>query len=457
MEVYWMMTAMLWIVLENLVMGYFLYRFARPFLECRKKTWWIGASYAVTMLFLYYIPIWMPNFVAYSIGIFVPFIVMCCMDRRNYRQKIFIAVTFFSLRWLSVYMAQDIQDMIEQKLNGVPFFVQDENRQLVLFILMSLVNIGLTTVIVGVTCHYLTKSYVYKSERMTRKEMLMLITPSITGITGYGIMQYYKTYYEDYTQNPESGIYHLLTISHYMISIVMIVVVIVLFQNIKARQDEKLQQELLKTQMEDTRQHVRQVERLYNDIRSLKHDMANHIMTLEHLWEQEEYFQAKEYAVQLKEALHDATAEIKSGNPVTDVLIAEYEEKAKQKKIMFQSTFFYPDTGKMDAFDMSILLNNAFDNALRAAEGYKASHGSAKITLSSYRNQNAYLICMENSFADKLERNGDTGLPATSKDNGQEHGYGLLNMKRVAEKYYGDIDMQQAEDRVKLVIMLMLQ
>ena len=48
-------------------------------------------------------------------------------------------------------------------------------------------------------------------------------------------------------------------------------------------------------------------------------------------------------------------------------------------------------------------------------------------------------------------------LPATDKDNAQAHGYGLKNIKRIAEKYYGGINIEPADDTFKLNIMMMLE
>ena len=83
--------------------GFILYRFAKPFMENKKEAFCIGIAYFVTMLIMYFVPIQINIFVAYSLGILSAFTAMCSIDRRNYKQKIFIAVTFFSLNWLSKY------------------------------------------------------------------------------------------------------------------------------------------------------------------------------------------------------------------------------------------------------------------------------------------------------------------------------------------------------------------
>lgn len=112
MDVYWETVSALCTIVKLYGTGYILYRFARPFIENKRGALCIGLSYFATMLILYFVPIEINTFAAYSLGILSAFIVMCRMDRRNYRQKIFIAATFFSLRHLSVCMAGIITELI---------------------------------------------------------------------------------------------------------------------------------------------------------------------------------------------------------------------------------------------------------------------------------------------------------------------------------------------------------
>lgn len=95
MEIYYLMASKIYIFAIIIVNGYVLYRFIIPFITNRKAALFIWAVYSGTMLLLYWIPFHIDNFTAYSIGIIAAFIVMCISDRRNYCQKIFIAVTFF--------------------------------------------------------------------------------------------------------------------------------------------------------------------------------------------------------------------------------------------------------------------------------------------------------------------------------------------------------------------------
>ena len=92
--------------------GYLLFRFARPFMENKKGSFNIVIAYFVTMMFVRFVPIQINKFVGYGLGVLAAFAVMCRIDRRNYKQKIFIAVTLYSLFWQSDIMVRFITEAI---------------------------------------------------------------------------------------------------------------------------------------------------------------------------------------------------------------------------------------------------------------------------------------------------------------------------------------------------------
>lgn len=44
--------------------------------------------------------------------------------------------------------------------------------------------------LLGISVRNIVKTYVYKREEMSIKEMFMLTVPSITGMTGYGMLYF---------------------------------------------------------------------------------------------------------------------------------------------------------------------------------------------------------------------------------------------------------------------------
>ena len=426
----------------------------KPFLSKKKCRWLPGLVYFVVMEILYYIPVHIENFFAYGLGILASFLVMVVIDRKNLCQKIFLCITFFSLRWLSLAMENVLEQVFYYESMKLPGYMKNWELQFKIFIVNNFFTIILTTIFLNVPVWLIRKAYVYKKEIVTVREMLILSMPSLSSMLAYQLLHYYAAIYQrDAGKSVYDiyGAYNWLCFFYYAFSFVTILVVVILFQNMKGRQIDKQQHILFKTNMLDMEKHIREVEKLYQDIRSLKHDMGNHLMTLEGLYQREEHEEAQKYAAQLRENLLNTGLKIKSGNPVTDVILIEKDKEAERKGILFTSEFHYPEKLQIDVFDISIILNNALANSIEAAEGCENSY----ISVLSYQRRNVCMIIVENSGKSQPVMDEESGLPVTDKEDQDGHGFGLINMRRVAQKYYGDIDISCDGNSFVLHVMLM--
>ena len=298
----------------------------------------------------------------------------------------------------------------------------------------------------------ITRSYICKYEQMTKRELLMLVSPPFLGAVGYKVIRYYRRFY--ILENGKTAeVYDMLLLFYCGLAIMVVVILIMLYENIKAAQEEKTANQLLSTQIDNLKRHIEQVENLYQGIRSMKHDMTNHILTLERLYAGNNVEEALDYGKELKSALSPMAEEIKSGNPVTDVILQELKNEAEKRDIHFQSEFYYPTGTNINAFDVSVILNNALQNAMENTEKSAAPH----ISVLSYHRNNAYMIEVRNSFNGDLQWDEERGLPLTSKEKTDGHGYGLSNIRMVARKYSGDIAIDVKDDEFRLSIMLMME
>lgn len=413
----------------------------------------VSIVYITIMLVLYMIPPQIDNFSAYLIGVIAAFLAMYVEDRRNIYQKIFLAITFFSIRWLTVAMAGRLDDLVTKALVFRNMSAEKVWLQYGLYVGTRVLDIVLCIAFIAVAIGLINKAYIYKKDEMSVKEMVMLIIPSLVGVTGYGILQYYLMIYErDTGKNliDTYGFYGALSFLHYLISIVAILVVIVMFQNWKEMQEEQRGQELVLNQISDMKKHIGKVEKLYRDIRSMRHDMGNHIQTLEHLVAHNNMDDATEYLEHLKNEWDEVSPEIKTGSPVIDVILMEKLREAKERQIRFLSDFHYPHNTKLNAFDLSVIMNNALNNCMENVSG-----DDPYISISSFRKNSIFMITIKNSFGGQLNF-GDSDLPETTKS-GREHGIGLNNIRRVARMYMGDISLEQGNEEVILSIMMQVE
>ena len=449
----WMVTSKISVIALLMITGIYFGKFVCPYIKKKKGAVAVSVVYITIMLVLYMIPPQIDNFSAYLIGVIAAFLVMYAEDRRNIYQKIFLAITFFSIRWLTVAMAARLDDLVTKALVFRNMSVEKVWLQYGLYVGTRVLDIVLCIAFIAVAIGLINKAYIYKKDEMSVKEMVMLIIPSLVGVTGYGILQYYLMIYErDTGKNliDTYGFYGALSFLHYPISIVAILVVIVMFQNWKEMQEEQRGQELVLNQISDMKKHIEEVEKLYRDIRSMRHDMGNHIQTLEHLVAHNNMDDATEYLEHLKNEWDEVSPEIRTGSPVIDVILMEKLREAKERQIRFLSDFHYPQNTKLNAFDLSVIMNNALNNCMENVSG-----DDPYISISSFRKNSIFMITIKNSFGGQLNF-GDSDLPETTKS-GREHGMGLNNIRRVARMYMGDISLEQGNEEVILSIMMQVE
>lgn len=449
-------------ICKALIDAYCCVVWTKPFLDRKSKAWLTGGVYATIMLFFDFIP-WKNPMLAYILGAAAIFFIMYLTDREYIAQKLFLAITYFCLRWqayrIVVYINNEIYRIIDS--SGII-----TNELLDFLIAVSTAFLGYDLLIFiffysAVRC--VLWSYGRGREPMSSKEFLLLSIPSLLGMVSYGLIRYYNYIYERDTNGKNTfdlyGSHNLILSLFTVLSFTVILVTTYVFRQWKTQQEEDRQREIFSAQMADLQSHISEVERLYRDFRGLRHDMGNHLMTLEQLYNSREYEAAEQYAGTLRKEIQNISGDIASGNPVTDVILSGRKKEIEEKGIAFTCDFHYPMTNSVNSFDVSIILNNALSNAIEAVEREQIdSDQTAHISLSSHRRKNMYIIEVSNTYTGDLEPDPASGLPRSSKG-GEGHGFGLTGIRHVARKYLGDIEIgkEEREGESLCVLRVMLQ
>ncbi|MCM1125676.1 MAG: GHKL domain-containing protein [Lachnospiraceae bacterium] len=444
-------------ILILLVSGCLYGRFVKFFFNNNRSCIIVGASFFLTLLILYLIPYEMLGMAADAAGMVVIFVVMYLLDRRNVRQKLFLTMVMYLVGWFTHGVTAVFRDILFSRImysqsvlskSAIDYFS--------CFLLTEGVCLIMRFSLMAFLLYVIDRIYSYKKEDLTAKELALMVSTPLSSIVGYAAFTFFSESYLNDTRTYITEVYHgydWIKALYQMLSFAAIFSAIVFYQKIKDGYRKEKESVVLYEQMENMKKHIAEVEALYGDIRGLKHDMGNHVMILENLCRRNQQREAIAYLSGLREEFHEIAEEVKSGNPVTDVIIEEKKKAAFQKGIPFSSRFIYPKEAQINAFDVSIILNNGLDNALEGAQSCREPY----VKVSSYQENNAYMIEIENSFNGAVQIDEETGMPATTKEDKEQHGYGFANIRRVAGKYFGDISIQQEEGRFLLRVMLMLK
>lgn len=201
------------------------------------------------------------------------------------------------------------------------------------------------------------------------------------------------------------------------------------------------------------REHYKQLSESVNNLKRMQHDTKYHYSTIRELARNNNNAGIIEY---LNEILHrqpDYTLRTVCDNFAADAIIRHFVILAKSKDISVRmSKIHIPQDISIDSYDLSVILGNCLENAIEACDKlpdtvFKKLEISAMIA-------NSYLIIkVSNSFdGNFMVKNG----VIISHKGSDGHGLGIRNIRSVAEKYKGNVQIDTANNVFTVVAALLI-
>ncbi len=210
-------------------------------------------------------------------------------------------------------------------------------------------------------------------------------------------------------------------------------------QEMTRLQEEKNTYFLEKQQIRAMQERMEEVEGFYTGIRQMKHEMRGHLANIRGLAQSGSYGEMERYIAQMDESMKVFDLTVKTGNPITDVILSDRQRQAAKLGIPFRVNFRYPQSERYNPYDIGIILNNLLQNALESCEQLPAE--ARYIQLLGRQQKKFFLIEVKNPFEGEIEIDRESQLPRSTKE-GPLHGIGLSNVRREVEKYMGEIEIK---------------
>lgn len=326
----------------------------------------------------------------------------------------------------------------------------------------------LSCIILILSVRKLTRFAPGEEEGIPRNELLFLLSPAFTGIVFFTFINVSRSLlvnpaFLKWTArgNPffDLSLYFLIFFVA-ATTILCILYAYNIYQKLIASMQDKQRAALLASQVDQMQAHIREIEQLYTGVRSMRHDMQNYLFDIKSLLAAQGVSvegdgELAGYFSGIGTALDALNFYFHTGNPVTDVVLNGKYQQAKSLGIQFDSEFLFPSDYGIDVFDLSIILNNALNNALEACEVLSGSEPEAErfISVTSYCKNNMFLIEVKNSFDGTVCVTEDGGLKSRKQDT-HRHGLGFQNIVRCADKYLGSADYTCCDRTFTLIVML---
>jgi len=391
----------------------------------------------------------------------------------NILLKIFLTIQFISLRELAVwagysflYIGNSLMDFLIHRA-GVS--LASAGYLPVAAGVLACISVAfveaIECVLLFVFIKKIVKSYHCREKGKMDKEVVFYLLPAVAGVLVAVLVRLLMIAVTDgvpvllYDRHP--ALYLIIP----MIALVLLGAIVFsfrIYQDMAALQEERAEKIILENQITQMQSSMVEMEHLYDGIRSVKHDMKNHMAVLQNLIRKRysgEDEEIRQYFEDMCQSVEQLDSRVHTGNAVSDAVVgSKFRYAAKKVKgiRLDAKGFMLSDAITIKAYDMGIILNNGLDNAVEACIRMREKQPDAEayITIRSFRAKNMYFIEIENSFdGTALARKG-SGLPISTKEDKEVHGIGLKNIRKCAVKYGGDMDCIVKGNRFILSVMV---
>ena len=467
-----------------LFQGYCLQYFLGSFLESRWKGRWnslcMAVLYAAGLYGLsrvfhqdsvlrydgYWETVW-----KMALSLCILFVLAMCFYKALRPVSAFLVITFQAVadisRYVTVILFSKMGDSVVDIWNWcVERGIITSDRALMLTLNGSILAVQILQYLVIALLFYVSlrkivRDFKEKDYEIHRTELLFLLTPSAAGLFVCLLLRIIMVTLEDKVPKMLYDRYPILTIvlpAILLLSLLSILYGVKLFQDMVYRNKAKSERVILKNQVKNMQEHMEEMERIYSEIRGMKHDMKNTLAVILQL-SMEEKGELQEYLADLNQTFDRLDMRFCTGNTVADTLLnMKYHEAVRLVPDLEMDTdrLVFPQDMRIHSYDIGIILGNAVDNAVRACQKLKEKEPEAEVFIRfvTLQKGNLLVLKLENSFDGKLVRRPREEFPMTDKPDKENHGMGLANIKNTVEKYHGTMDYM-VKGRVFILSMMM--
>ena len=184
--------------------------------------------------------------------------------------------------------------------------------------------------------------------------------------------------------------------------------------------------------------HYDEVENIYKQMRGWKHDYHNHLQAIKAYVSSGKIDELIGFCDRLEQDLKSVDTVIKTGNTMLDAILGSKLSLARQRNIEVNAKAAVPGKLKITDVDLCVLIGNLLDNAMEACAKTRdiADLEFDRPFIRVYIGMKGYhlYICVTNSAYGKIKKSG--GRFISTKDS-PTHGFGLMRIDKVCEKYGG--------------------
>lgn len=224
-----------------------------------------------------------------------------------------------------------------------------------------------------------------------------------------------------------------------------------LYERVMGSYQEKMKTTVMEQKVHMYANQLEIIRQSQQNIRSLRHDMQNHLLQIYEYLQNEKYDEAKEYLGQMENKLEISKEHVRTGNIEIDGILNYKLGIIEDLGCVPEVEINVPEQKFMSNFDLTVLLGNLLDNAVEALRKNQKKFLSIEIKYI----KNILYISVYNSFNGVINKRGNRLL--SLKEDKDSHGIGLSNVESIVNKYNGEMKIDSKDDIYKADIILYIK
>lgn len=364
------------------------------------------------------------------------------------KETLFSLILYFNFRSLSYFAVDSLTTLIERPVMSKAFLSNDIEVYVGRWInaLYVLTHLSFVVMIAGMMLPVLV--FVQKRIKMSWSEVLYLSVMNFAGIALTRIMASISILRTDdgafILNDAKPELLWQFPVIALLLYLGELAAILIWQRYDTFRQQgqlyyaENLEKEAIKKRLAETEDY-------YGQIRKVRHDMANHLMTIKGLADGDHNEELSRYISGIDADFEAVRLPLSTGSPVTDVVIGDKYRRMEEKHIGCDLAFSYDEDWGIPVYDISIILTNILDNAIEASE--HLSEDKRHIDLRLTDKPNVILIRCENTCdpnrSHKHKRKDDYW-----------HGIGLKNVEDIAKRFDGAMDISEGTGTFIISVMM---
>lgn len=189
-------------------------------------------------------------------------------------------------------------------------------------------------------------------------------------------------------------------------------------------------------------------------ITALHHDIKNHFLALNHLAEEGKSEDIKMYLKSLDASYERQNQIVATGNYMLDGFLNMKLLDALKYGAEIDTEIHVSRNLNIDVKDISIILGNLLDNALRAVKCITSEKKRKYISVLISEEPGKLYLKIKNSHCEKIRNFG--GVFQTTKKNKEGHGIGLKNVEKIVDAYSGHMEVEHTDDWFSVEIIMFI-